>query len=144
VGLVITVDRAEFLRIGAGGVVAATAAGALAGPAAAQIPARTPQEDDIAFLSFAAIAERASRDFYRAAVKQKGTGLTSLQRRHISRVASAKRTHIQRLLDTALGADAPLSTDFVTILPKDAVTTKARIVALGEQPGLTRENGAFR
>jgi hypothetical protein len=143
VGLVITVDRAEFLRIGAGGVVAATAAGALAGPAAAQIPARTPQEDDIAFLPFAAIAERASRDFYRAAVKQKGTGLTSLQRRHISRVASAKRTHIQRL-DTALGADAPLSTDVVTILPKDAVTTKARIVALGEQPGLTRENGALR
>ena len=131
-GLVIKVDRAEFLRIGAGGVVAATAAGVLAGPAAAQIPAPTPQEDDIAFLSFAAIAERASRDFYRAALMQKGTGLTSVQRRHLSRVASAKRTHIQRL-DTALSTDAPLSTDFVTVLPKDAVKTKARILALGEQ-----------
>jgi len=109
-----------------------TAAGVFAGPAVAQIPAPTPQEDDIAFLSFAAVAERASRDFYRAALKQKGTGLTSVQRRHLSRVASAKRGHIERL-DAVLGGDAPLSTDFVTVLPKDAVKTKARVVALGQQ-----------
>jgi hypothetical protein len=129
---VIKVDRAEFLRIGAGGAVAVAAAGAFAGAAAAEVPAPAPQEDDIAFLSFAAVAERASRDFYRAAVKQRATGLTAVQRRHLSRVAAAKRAHIERL-DTALGADAPLTSDFVTVLPRDAVKTKARIVALGQQ-----------
>jgi hypothetical protein len=126
------VDRGEFLRLGAGGLVAVATAGALAAPAAAQIPAPTPQEDDIAFLSFAALAERTSRDFYRAAVKQKATGLTAVERRHLDRVASAKRAHILRL-DAALGADAPATGDFVTVLPRNAVKTKARIIALGEQ-----------
>jgi len=129
---VIEVDRGEFLRLGAGGLVAVTAAGALVAPAAAQLPALTPQEDDIAFLSFASLAERTSRDFYRAAVKQKATGLSPAERRHLDRVASAKRAHILRL-DAALGADAPAMGDFVTVLPKDAVKTRARILALGQQ-----------
>lgn len=76
------------------------------------------------------VAERASRDFYRAAFKRAKTGLSPAQRRHINRVASAKRGHIL-LLNAALGADAPLASDFVTILPKGAVKTKARIRALG-------------
>jgi Ferritin-like domain len=125
-------DREEFLRLGAGGLVAMGTAGVIAAPAVAQIPAPTPQEDDVAFLSFAALAERVSRDFYRAAYKQAGTGLSSRERRHIDRVASAKRAHILSL-GVALGADAPASSDFATVLPKGAVQTKARVLALGQQ-----------
>jgi hypothetical protein len=111
-------------------MIAAAAAGLVPAAAGAQLPAPTPIDDDIAFLSFATVAERASRDFYRAAFKQAKTGLTSAQRRHINRVASGKREHIL-LLNAVLGSDAPLSSDFVTILPKGAVKTKARILSLG-------------
>jgi hypothetical protein len=124
-------DRGNFLRLGAGGLIAAAATG-IAVPAANAQPPLAPQDDDIAFLSFATVAESTSRDFYRAAYKQAGTGLSAAQRRHINRVASAKRAHIIRL-KAALGGDAPQSSDFVTVLPKGAVKTAARIVALGEQ-----------
>ena len=96
------------------------------------MPPPTPKDDDVAFLSFAATAERASRDVYRAAYKQKGAGWSPSERRHLNRVASAKRAHILRI-DAALGADAPLPGDFVTVLPKDAVATKAKALALLRQ-----------
>ena len=125
-------DRGGFLRLGAGGLIAAATTGLAVPAAGAALPPPTPQDDDVAFLSFATAAESTSRDFYRAAFKQAGTGLTAAQRRHINRVASAKRAHIIRL-KAALGADAPQSSDFVTVLPKGAVKTAARIAALGEQ-----------
>lgn len=124
-------DRGDFLRLGAGSLFATAAAG-IAVPAASAQPPLTPKDDDVAFLSFATVAERTSRDFYRAAYRQAGTGLTAAQRRHVDRVASAKRAHITRL-NAALGGDAPQSSDFVTVLPKGAVRTVARIVRLGEQ-----------
>jgi hypothetical protein len=52
-------DRADFLRWGAAGAVAA-GGGVLAGPAAAALPPPAPQGDDVAFLAFGAVAERAS------------------------------------------------------------------------------------
>jgi hypothetical protein len=125
-------DRGDFLRLGAGGLIVAATAGLLPAGAAAQVPAPTPQDDDVAFLSFATTAERASRDAYRAAYRQAGAGFSRAERSHLDHVASAKRAHILRL-DAALGADAPLSGDFVTVLPKGAVATKARALALLHQ-----------
>lgn len=129
----IELDRGEFLRLGAGGLAGMTAAGLLVPAAAgAAAPTPTPADDDLSFLSFATVAERASRDLYRAAHKQKGTGLSARERRHIDLVAATKRGHIQRI-DAALGADAPASGDFVTVLPKGAVDTRARILSLAER-----------
>ncbi len=125
-------DRADFLRLGAGGAVAVAAAGLLPGAAGAQVPVPAPQDDDVAFLSFASAAEAISRDFYRAAHKQRATGLSAVERRHIDKVASGKRAHILRI-NSALGVDAPAVGDFVTVLPKGAVATKARVLALGQQ-----------
>src|ERR1700712_2650226 len=93
----IDLDRADFLRLGAGGLIAAAATGLAPTVAGAQLPAPTPQDDDVAFLSFATAAEGVSRDFYRAAFKRAGTGLSAAQRRHINKVASGKRAHIVRL-----------------------------------------------
>jgi hypothetical protein len=129
---VIELDRGEFLRMGAAGVAGLTAAGLVPAVAGAQTQAPAPQDDDLAFLSFATVAERTCRDFYRAAHKQKSTGLSAGERRHIDRIASAKRAHIL-LLNAALGAEAPLSGDFETVLPKGAVNTRARILSLAEQ-----------
>jgi hypothetical protein len=129
---VIELDRGQFLRMGAAGVAGLTAAGLVPAAASAQTQAPAPQDDDIAFLSFATVAERTCRDFYRAAHQQKGTGLSASERRHIDRIASAKRSHVLRL-NTALGADAPLSGDFETVLPKGAVDTRTRILTLAEQ-----------
>jgi hypothetical protein len=126
---VIELDRGDFLRLGAGGLVVAAAGGLVPASAAAGLPAPTPQDDDVAYLSFATIAERASRDIYRAAYNQAATGFSTAERRHLNKVASAKRSHIERL-DGALGADAPLTADFVTVLPAGAVKTKARALSL--------------
>jgi hypothetical protein len=126
---VIELDRGDFLRLGAGGLAIAAAGGLIAAPAGAQLPVPAPEDDDVAFLSFATIAERASRDIYRAAYKAKGTGFDAAERKHLAKVAAAKRAHIVRL-DAVLGADAPLTEDFVTILPDGAVKTKARALSL--------------
>lgn len=128
----IELDRGDFLRLSAGGLVVAAAGGLLPASARAQLPVPTPQDDDIAFLSFATVAERASRDIYRAAFKDKGAGLSGEERRHLNKVASAKRAHIERI-DAVLGADAPLTSDFVTVLPPGATKTRARVLSLGAQ-----------
>jgi hypothetical protein len=128
----VELDRRNFLEMGAGGLLAAAATGLVPAAARAQLPAPAPQDDDIAFLSFATVAESASRDFYRSAYKQAGTGLSAAHRRHIDKVASAKRAHVLRL-NAVLGADAPLAGDFVTVLPKNSTATKARIAQLGEK-----------
>jgi Ferritin-like domain len=125
-------DRGDFLRLGAGGLLLAAAGGLAPGVAGAQVPLPAPQGDDVAYLSFGATAERASRDLYRAAYRQAGNGFSPSERHHLQRVASAKRAHIVRI-DAALGADAPLTGDFVTVLPKNAVATKARALKLGRQ-----------
>ena len=109
-----------------------TAAGLVPATARAQNQAPAPQDDDLAFLSFATVAERTCRDFYRAAHKQKGTGLSASERRHIDRIASAKRAHILKI-NAALGTEAPLAGDFETVLPQGAVATRARILSLAEQ-----------
>ena len=45
-------DRGDFLRLGAGGAVAAVAAGLVPATAGAQLPAPTPLDDDVAFLVY--------------------------------------------------------------------------------------------
>jgi hypothetical protein len=129
---VIELDRGAFLRLGAGGLVLAAASGFQPRAAGAAVPAPIVQGDDTAFLSFAATAERASRDIYRAAFKQAGAGFSRAERSHLNHVASSKRAHILRI-DAALGADAPLPGDFVTVLAKDAVATKVKALALLRQ-----------
>lgn len=124
------VDRGDFLRLGAGGMVVAATAGLVPAIARAQLPAPAPKNDDVAFLQFATVAERVSRDFYRAAASAKGSGFSAAQRRHLERVAAAKRSHILRL-DAVLGPEAPLTEDFKTVLPKGATATKARSLRLG-------------
>jgi hypothetical protein len=128
----IELDRGDFLRLGAGGLVAAASVGLAPGAAAAAVPAPSPQGDDVAFLSFATTAERTSRDVYRAAFKQAGAGWSRSERSHLNRVASSKRAHFMRL-DAALGPDAPLPGDFVTVLPTGAVATKAAALTLLRQ-----------
>lgn len=128
----IELDRGDFLRLGAGGIAAAAVGGFAPAVAAAAVPPATPQGDDVAFLSFAATAERASRDTYRAAYKQAGAGWSRTERSHLNHVASSKRAHIMRI-DAALGADAPLPGDFLTVLAPGAVATKAKALMLLRQ-----------
>jgi len=127
---VIEVDRGDFLRLGAGGLMAATAAGLMPAVAGAQLPVATPKDDDEAYVQFATIAERASRDFYRAAADAKGSGFSAAERRHLLRVARDKRAHILRL-DALLGPEAPLTEDFVTVLPAGSTATKDKSLQLG-------------
>jgi hypothetical protein len=122
-------SRKGFLALGACGFATA-AAGAL-GPAAAlaapQPPA--PQGDDLGFLAFGAVAEGASRVFYRTALAAPGL-FDAGERRRLAQARSTKREHIIRL-STAMGPDAVGPGDFEVDLPKSSFATRDKALALG-------------
>src|SRR3954466_12037365 len=129
----VALSRKGFLTLGAAGVTPA-AAGAL-GPAAAlaapQPPA--PQGDDLGFLAFGAVAEGASRVFYRTALATPGL-FDAGERRRLTQAGKAKREHIIRLA-AAMGPDAVGGGDFETDLPKSSFATRAKALELGERLG---------
>jgi hypothetical protein len=125
----LALSRKGFLALGASGV-ATVAAGAL-GPGAAlaapQPPA--PQGDDLGFLAFGAVAEGASRVFYRAALAAPGL-FDAAERRRLTQARNAKREHIIRL-STAMGPDAVGPGDYEVDLPKSSFATREKALALG-------------
>jgi ferritin-like protein len=125
----VALSRKSFLAFGASGVATA-AAGAL-GPgmalAAPQPPA--PEGDDLGFLAFGAVAEGASRAFYRQALATPGL-FDANERRHLARARKEKRDHLIRL-SAAMGPDAVGSNDFEVDLPKSSFATRDKALALG-------------
>ena len=125
--------RAAFLRLGATGAAAAAGTGLIGAlaPAAAQAapPPVTPKGDDVGFLAFGAVAERASLDFYRQALKTPGI-FTGSERRHLRQAAQAKRKNLIKI-NAALGPDAVSDGDFEVNLPKSGLRSRDRAVELG-------------
>ena len=125
----LALSRKGFLTLGASGV--ATAAVGVLGPGAAfaapQPPA--PEGDDLGFLAFGAVAEGASRVFYREALAAPGL-FDAGERRRLSQARDAKREHIIRL-STAMGPDAVAPGDYEVELPKSSFATRDKAVALG-------------
>ena len=108
-----------------------SAAGLLAGPAAAALPVPAPQGDDVGFLSFGAVAETASAGWYlraasMAALRPHG------DRRRFAQSRAAKRDHIARI-NASLGADAIQPGDFVAAFADDAFASKAGALSLGRE-----------
>jgi hypothetical protein len=125
----IALSRRSVLLLGASGVATA-AAGALgqgAALAAPQPPA--PQGDDLGFLAFGAVGERATLAFYRTALKTPGLSSAG-ERRTLDAARVAKRTHVAKI-NAVLGEDAVGADDFAFDLPKGAFATRAKAVALG-------------
>jgi hypothetical protein len=122
--------RSAFLRVGATGVGVAASGMLGAGAALAAPPPATPLGDDVGFLAFGAVGERAALQFYRQALKTPGL-FDAGERRRLAQARRAKRQHLIKL-NAALGSDAVASNDFVVELPKSAFSTHARAVALGE------------
>ena len=124
-----TLSRKGFLTLGASGV--ATAAIGALGPAAAFAgptpPA--PKGDDLGFLAFGAVAEGASRVFYRTALATPGL-FDAGERRRLTQARDAKREHIIRL-SAAMGPDAVGPGDYEVDLPKSAFATRDKALALG-------------
>ena len=125
----LALSRKGFLTLGASGV--ATAAVGAVGPAAvfgAPTPP-APQGDDLGFLAFGAVAEGASRVFYRTALATPGL-FDAGERRRLTQARNAKREHIIRL-STAMGPDAVGPGDYEVDLPKSAFATRDKALALG-------------
>ena len=125
----LALSRKGFLTLGASGV--ATAAVSALGPGAA-FAAPTPpapQGDDLGFLAFGAVAEGASRVFYRTALATPGL-FDAGERRRLTQARNAKREHIIRL-STAMGPDAVGPGDYEVDLPKSAFATRDKALALG-------------
>jgi Ferritin-like domain len=125
----VELSRGAFLRAGAG-VLGGSVVGALGAGAAVAAPTPpAPQGDDLGFLAFGAVAERASLTFYRTALKTPGL-FNAAERRTLDDARKAKRTHIAKI-NAVLGEDAVGSKDFAFELPKSAFTTRAKAVDLG-------------
>jgi hypothetical protein len=122
-----TLSRKGFLTLGASGV--ATAAIGALGPAAAFAgptpPA--PKGDDLGFLAFGAVAEGASRVFYRTALATPGL-FDAGERRRLTQARDAKREHIIRL-SAAMGPDAVGPGDYEVDLPKRSFATRGKALA---------------
>jgi hypothetical protein len=125
----VALSRKRFLALGASS--AATVAAGAFGPsvalAAPQPPA--PQGDDLGFLAFGAVAEGASRAFYRQALATPGL-FDAGERRRLAQARRTKREHIIRL-GAAMGPDAVGPADFEVDLPKSSFATRDKALALG-------------
>jgi hypothetical protein len=121
-----TVDRKQFLRLGALG--AAGAALGSASPARAAFPTPTPVGDDVGFVQLGAVGERISLEYYRTA--RHATVLAGPERR---RVALARDTKARQFaaLNAALGEDALTEDDFAIAFPAKDLSTHKRLVTLG-------------
>jgi Ferritin-like domain len=134
-------SRSAFLRLGAGalgggaaalgalggGAVGASVLGAGTAMAAPTPPA--PQGDDLGFLAFGAVGERASLTFYRTALKTPGL-FDAAERRALDAARVAKRTHVAKI-NAVLGEDAVSAGDFEFELPKSSFADRAKAVELG-------------
>jgi hypothetical protein len=124
-----TLTRSAFLRLGATGVATAAGGALGAGAALGAPPPVLPEGDDLGFLAFGAVAEGASRAFYRQALATAGL-FDAGERRRLAQARRTKREHLIRL-NAAMGADAVGSGDFETDLPKSAFDTRDKALALG-------------
>jgi hypothetical protein len=122
----VELSRGAFLRVGA----SALAGGAVAAGTAIAAPTPpAPQGDDLGFLAFGAVGERASLTFYRTALTTPGL-FSATERRSLDAARVAKRSHVAKI-NSVLGEGAVSAGDFKFELPKSAFTSRARAVALG-------------
>jgi hypothetical protein len=119
-------SRGAFLRVGA----SALAGGAVAAGTALAAPTPpAPQGDDLGFLAFGAVGERASLTFYRTALRTPGL-FSAAERRSLDAARLAKRSHVARI-NSVLGEGAVSAGDFEFELPERSFTTRARAIELG-------------
>lgn len=118
-----SIDRAQFLRMGAVGL----GAGLLAGPAG--VASAAPQGDDLGYLFFGATGELVSGEFYsRAREAHPVSG--DLQRR-LADVRTAKRRQFAAL-NAILGEDdAVLADDFRVVFPEGTFASVRSIGRIG-------------
>ena len=124
------ISRSSFLRLGAAGALGGLGAVAVGGAAASAAPAPAPQGDDVGFLAFAVVAERATLVLYRGALPLRGA-FSAAERRHLAAVRAAKRDHVERL-NAVLGADAVARGDLDVALPARRLRSRAGVCGLGE------------
>jgi hypothetical protein len=134
----LSLDRSEFLRLGAASALAGLLGGA--GTAAAQDPAApAPQGDDIGYVQWGATAELLSVAFYTQALRS-GEFSARVERR-LRAARDADREHLAKL-NAVLGEDAPTEDDFEIELPARAFRSEARVLNLGMQIE-TRVTGVY-
>ena len=118
-----TIDRAQFLRMGAVGL----GAGLLAGPVGFA-SAQAPQGDDLGFVRFAATAELVSTDFYSRA--RRAPWVSADLRRQFGEVRAEKRRQANAL-NLILGQDAVLRDDFRSVFAQGTFASRQSIGKVG-------------
>jgi hypothetical protein len=125
-----SIDRGQFLRLGALSAGAAIGGGMLAAPADAALPQPTPGGDDLGFVQLGAVGERISLAYYRTA--RHAPVLPGPERRRMA-LAREQKAKQCTALDAALGEDALGDETFEVVLPQDEFATRKRIALLGRE-----------
>lgn len=125
-----SVPRKDFLRLAVVGIGTA-AAGTLAAPRVARALPPTPQGDDFGYVQFGVVAGLVCRDFYHRALAADG-GWTAGERKRLKVARDAEKKHTLRL-NALLGEDRIQSDDYEIVFPKDAFSSRAKILAQGRK-----------
>src|SRR5262245_55253072 len=122
-----TFSRRRLLTTGAVGGMAL-----LTGPAVAAAAKPAPVDDDLAYLQIASVGKLVSIALVaRALAKHR---LLSRDARSLLRAIHADEVAHRRLLNAALGADAPQADDYRVKLPSSALKDQRGLALLGLQP----------
>lgn len=120
-----SIDRAQFLRLGALGV----GTGLVSAPVAtAATPA--PKDDDIGFIQFGAVAELVSLKFFRMA--RQAPAVNGAPQQRLAQARDAKLRQFW-MLNGILGTDAIQADDFEIVMPQEDFATRDGVLALGEE-----------
>jgi Ferritin-like domain len=122
-------SRSAFLRLGGGGLIAAAGTSLLPRLATAALPPVTPEGDDLGFLAFGAVGERAALAFYREALATPNL-FDASERRRLDEARITTRDNTVRI-NRILGPDGVGSGDFVVKLPKNAFAGRDSALNLG-------------
>lgn len=124
-----TIDRGQFLRLGAVGAGAALLAPVAS--AGAALPSPAPQGDDVGFIQLGAVGERISLEVHRELSRSKLLTRDERRRARTGRDATAKGL---AQLNRALGDDDAIEPDTFTIgLPPRELRARGTLVRLGER-----------
>lgn len=125
-----SVPRRDFLRLTAVGLGTA-AAGSLAAPRGASAVAPNPTGDDFGYVQFGVVAGIVCHEYYHRALAADG-GWTEGERKRLRIARDGEKRYLLRL-NALLGEDRIQSDDYEIVFPKDAFSSREKILAQGRE-----------
>jgi hypothetical protein len=133
-----TSTRRRLLTTGAAGGLALLTGSSVAGAAA---PKPTPVDDDLAYLQIASVGKLVSITLFDRALRKRG--LVHGDARAMLRAIRADEIAHRRMIDAALGADAPQPADYTVTVPSSVLSSEDGVAQFGLRIEVTTRNAVL-